>query len=281
MYKAACAALVLAIGVAVSISSGSNVASAATPKPKASKLPYPTIVHVVSRPLCLALRSHVGPIVGALIANDATIAKGQPLFADYNKYNGSQAQAHEDITLLRMENLIGPLVKNFDAIDKLLNDKSVFHYPPRDNDDVRLWKMRDQLQTVVDDQKASLDVISGFVATTQLAQMQHEGIDEAAKTINAPDPGSTPSGIPTVNPAFANPENAGLPQDPHQIDLANIPGLTLGANPTTRLADGLKWTRDQAQVHEAPASQTILANVQDCRPPAASPSPAPSPTPTP
>jgi hypothetical protein len=273
MYKAACAALVLAMSVAVTASAATSVSS---PKPKATSLP-PLIVHVVSRPFCQALRSHIGPAVGALIGNDQTIGKGGPLFADYNKYKGGGFTGSQNITLLRMENLVQPLVKNFAAIDKALNDKAVFHYPPRNNDDLRLLKMRDQLLAVVDDQKASLDVINGFVQTTQLAQMQHEGLDEAKNTVNAPDPGSTPAGMAqsTPLPGFADPDYAGLPPDTHQINLEQIPGLTLGANPVTRLADGLKWTQQQALAHEAPASQTILAGAAECRPPAPTPSPIP------
>lgn len=268
MYRTACVALVFAVGVAIAASAATGVKS---PKPRASSLPYPLISHVVSRPFCQALRTHIGPVVGALIGNDATIGKGVPLFADYNKYKGSGSTASQDITLLRMENLVSPLVKNFEAIDKSLNDKAVFHYPARNNDDLRLLKMRDELLAVVDDQKASLDVINGFVQTTQLAQMQHEGLDEAKKIIQ-PDTASTPA-VATPNPYLTDPNQAGLPPDPHQIDLAQIPGLTLGSNPITRLADGLKWTQGQAQAHEAPASQTILAGAQECRP---APSPSPS-----
>lgn len=275
MIKAASAALVLAVAVAAS--PAPKHATAVKPKPTASPaLHLPTIVTVVSRPICGALRSTIAPTVLALIQNDGTIKQSRPLFDDYNKFvtsGGADNSGFKDLTLMRMGNLVTPLVKNFEAIDKYLNNTAVFHYPPRNDDDRRLLALRQHLQQVRDDQEASLDVINGFAQTKALGEMQHEGLDQA-KAMNGPDVETTPA-VATPNPLLVDPDSAGLPADPYSIDPENIPGLSVGSNPVTRLIGALQYTQTQAQTHETPASQEIFAIVHECSPhsPSASPSP--------
>lgn len=281
MIKVASAALVLVLAVAAS--PAPKHVPAAKPKPTASPaLHYPTIVRVVSRPICSALRNTIAPTVLALLQNDATIQKSRPLFDDYNKFvtsgSAGESSGFKDMTLMRMSNLVTPLVKNFQEIDKYLNDTAVFRYPPRNEDDRRLLALRQHLQQVRDDQEASLDVINGFAQTKALGEMQHEGIDQA-KSMNAPNVSTTPA-VATPNPLAVDPDSAGLPADPYSIDPADIPGLSVGANPTTRLIEGLKYTQAQAQAHETPASKEIFAVVHECSPktaPAASSAPAATP----
>lgn len=277
MMKAASAALVLVLAVAASPASK----HAPAPRPTASPaLHYPTIVRVVSRPICSALRDTIGPTVLALLQNDATIQKSRPLFDDYNKYVASgsagDSSGFKDMTLMRMSNLVTPLVKNFEAIDKYLNNTAVFHYPPRNEDDRRLLALRAHLQQVRDDQESSLDVINGFAQTKALGEMQHEGIDQA-KAMNNPQAAATPV-VATPNPLLQDADSAGLPPDPHSVDPANIPGLSLGSNPVTRLIGALQYTQAQARAHETPASKEIFAVVQECSPNVA-PSSAPAASP--
>ncbi len=274
MMKAASAALVLVLAVAASPPTKHTPA----PRPTASPtLHYPTIVRVVSRPICSALRNTIAPTVLALLQNDATIQKSRPLFDDYNKYvtsgSSSDFSGYKDMTLMRMSNLVTPLVKNFEAIDKYLNNTAVFHYPPRNEDDRRLLALRRHLQQVRDDQEASLDVINGFAQTKALGEMQHEGLDQA-KTMNNPQVAATPIAA-TPNPLAVDPDSPGLPPDPYTIDPANVPGLSVGANPTTRLIGALQYTQMQAQSHETPASKEIFAVVHECSPNVA-PSSAPA-----
>lgn len=271
MMKAASAVLVLVLAVAASPAHKHT----ATPKPRPSASPalhYPTIVRVVSRPICSALRNTIAPTVLALLQNDSTIQKSRPLFDDYNKYvQSGQSSAFKDMTLMRMSNLVTPLVKNFEAIDKYLNDTAIFHYPPRSEDDRRLLALRQHLQQVRDDQSASLDVINGFAQTKALGEMQHEGIDEA-KSMTNPETRSTPA-VATPNPLTVDSDAAGLPADPYSIDPASIPGLSVGSNPVTRMIGALQYTQQQAQAHETPASKEIFAVVHEC-----SPKVAPTPT---
>ena len=57
--------------------------------------------------------------------NDENIAKGVPLFAQYNTANGDKSDAARNIALLRMENLVSPLANNSIAIQQALNQGMV------------------------------------------------------------------------------------------------------------------------------------------------------------
>jgi hypothetical protein len=166
-----------------------------TAKPKAGFSTIPIIASVVSAPFCSALRNRIRPVIGAMITNDAIVASSRPMFEDYLKYesNGPGNDGLRDMSLMHMENLVTPLVTSLASIDQLLNDTNAFHYPPRTADDKRLLALRDKLQAVEAYQKASLDVISGFVDSEQLAQLQVAGND-----INASITGGGPGG-PTSN----------------------------------------------------------------------------------
>ena len=77
--------------------------------------------------------------------------------------------------------------------------------------------------------------------------------------MNQPD---TTKGVPTQpspNPLLNNPDYAGLPPNPYSIDLANVPGLTLGYNPVTRLIEALHWTIDQTQTQENAAATAVMS----------------------
>jgi hypothetical protein len=266
MYKAASAALVLALAVAAAPASH-------TPKaiPTSSPGPqYPLITRVVSKPFCTALHRTIQPAVEALLINDQTIGRSRPLFDDLNKYTGNpESQGMLDMTYMRMSNLVGPMVSSFKAIDKLLDNTAVFHYPPRNDDDRRLLELRDHLIQIRDDQEASLDVINGYAQTQQMGEMQQEGVSEA-KSMAASDT-TTTMATTTPNPMFQDANAPGLPPDPYQVNPVAIPGMSLGANPISRMIGALAWTQGQAQNHEAPAAAIIFAGVRECTAHAAAP----------
>src|SRR5665213_1249899 len=119
MHKALSAVLILAVVL------GASPASKHPAKP-AAKLatPPPTITTVTSRPFCSALRNNIGPAIGTLLQNDNIIRQGPKLLSDYNKAigNGENGTARKDMTLLQMENMVGPLVGNVKSIQKALED---------------------------------------------------------------------------------------------------------------------------------------------------------------
>jgi hypothetical protein len=258
----------------------------------ATPTPPPQIYHVVTRPLCAELHDKIAPAIGMMLQNDATIKKGPPLFKEYNDaaLYGSDAGApgesdpvagdpsgtsntSQNLALLGLENLIRPLANNVIAIQTLLDSPELMHGTGRTEDDAKLQPIREQLLKALAAQSASLDIISGFVDTQQMADLQHAGqgyIDSMAK----PDTSNTISTPGPVNPLESNPNYAGLPPNPYSVDLATIPGLALGYNPVTRLIDGLHWTIDQTAARENDAAKSIMSSASLCS------GPAPSPTPT-
>lgn len=258
------------------------VTAAATPSPP------PQIYHVVSRPLCSELHQHIKPAIGMMLENDTTIKRGPALFKQYNDAalygNGAAAQGgslgadpgsnpSQNIALLGLENLIRPIANNIIAIQTVLDSPQLLNGTGRPEDDARLQQIREKLLKALAAQNASLDVISGFVDTQQMADLQHAGQSEM-NAISQPDASGATSATPSPDPLTSNPNYAGLPPNPYTIDVANIPGLAVGSNPVTRLMDALHWTIDQTATRENEAAEAVMASAALCSAvPLASPSP--------
>ncbi|HLY03517.1 MAG TPA: hypothetical protein VKR56_13615 [Candidatus Cybelea sp.] len=253
--------------------------------------PPPQIYHVVSRPLCSELRQHIKPAIGMMMENDATIKKSPSLFKQYNTASlygsdpataqsgpgamdpGGSANGSQEIALLGIENLIRPIANNIIAIQTVLDSPELRTTTGREDDDKRLQDIRQKLLKALAAQNASLDIISGFVDTQQMANLQHAGeafIGEA----NQPETQRASSSTPPPNPLTYDPNYAGLPPNPYTIDLATVPGLTLGYNPVTRLIEALSWTIDQTSARENDAAKAVMSSAGLCAEvPLASPSP--------
>lgn len=279
MRRAISAVLILAAAIAAA--PVKHAATTAVPVKHAAKSPAPTatlppeIGHVVSRPFCSALRTHIGPAIGTILQNDNILRPVPKLFDDYNRFdgNGETSQAHKDLTVMKMENTVGPLVANIATTKKELDDTAVFHVPPRTADEKRLLEMREQLLDVLGMQEAQLDLVNGFVQTKQLGDIQQagEGINDQ---INGDVDQSKVTGQATPVPGLQQENLGGLKPDPHFVDPTKIPGLTLGSNPITRLNAGLQWAQAQTQKREDLASTKVIEATRLCGAPAA-PKPAP------
>jgi hypothetical protein len=265
-------------------------ATPATPAPT----PPPQIYRVVSRPLCSELHEHIAPAIGMMLQNDTAIKKSPELFKQYNMaslYGSDPATAADprqrvpgnpgdgtsnpaqSMALLSMENLIRPIANNIIAIQTLLDSPQLLHGSGRPEDDKQLKAIRDKLLHALATQNASLDIISGFVDTQQMADLQHSG-QEYIGAMTSPDSQHATSATPAPNPLTVNPNIPGLPQNPYNIELATIPGLTLGYNPVTRLIDGLNWTIDQTATRENDAAKAVMSSAALC---GNIPTPSPSP----
>ncbi|MGA7356242.1 MAG: hypothetical protein WA431_00395 [Candidatus Cybelea sp.] len=272
------------VGLAVMLAMG------ATPSPT----PPPQIYHIVTRPLCSELHGHIAPAVGMMLQNDATIKKSPDLFKQYNTAalygsGGSAADRNpasgdpggtsnpsQQLALQGMENLIRPIANNIIAIETMLDSPTLLNGTGQPDDDKQLQDIRAKLLKALAAQNASLDIISGFVDTQQMADLQHadEGFISSLNKPDINDPGtSTPA--PALNPLEANPNYAGLPPNPYDIDLATLPGLTLGYNPVTRLLEALRWTIDATATRENDAAKAVMSSASLC----SSYLPHPSPTP--
>lgn len=265
------------------------VTIAATPAPGPTAPPQ--IYRVVSRPLCSELRQRIKPAIGMMMENDQTIKRSPNLFKQYNTASlygndsgaaqsgpgamdpGGSSNGPQEIALLGIENLIRPIANNIIAIQTVLDSPELRTSTGLPDDDKRLQEIRQKLLKALAAQNASLDIISGFVDTQQMANLQHAGeayIGEA----NQPETQRATSSTPAPDPLTYDPNYAGLPPNPYTIDLATVPGLTLGYNPVTRLIDALGWTIDQTAARENDAATAVMSSAALCADvPLASPSP--------
>jgi hypothetical protein len=247
-------------------------AALATPAPPAT--PPKTIIHERVSPLCTGLRQNIGPAIGKLLQNDATIAQSRPLLRGYVKAAATNSAA-KDLQVSRIERLISPLVKNTAAIEKLLADPYVFPRAAVSESDRQLLQIRGYLQQVVAQQKNALDVISGFVQTEQLGQLQQEGSDiyqkiVATREIPAAQGGSGPESAQAAGAAPTPPPsevlNAGVRNTPQQqADPAlQDTGLVLGHNPLDVFDWAIGQYQQQLQSSEGSAADLVVKALPLC-----------------
>jgi hypothetical protein len=249
-------------------------------------LPPPVIYHGQASPLCDALARHIKPVIGMMMENDRTIAHSPPLFHRYDQdlanvnQSGSDADsstAERDLTLYHLEQLVGPLANNVLAMQRELEDPSVFPPNPQTDDQRRLDALRNELLKALATQAVSLDLINGYVQTQQLAQMQHEGLSGGnINAITQHDTTYSPNPA-TPDPLIAGHDQAGLSPNPYEIDPLSIPGIagSVGNTPLSRLMAALQWVRQQTNERENIASHSIVEAANSCARRAATPSPHP------
>ncbi len=267
----------IALSVVLLYALAAGAASAAPDVlPTASPTPtpeLPEIYHTLTRPLCSTLKTKIQPALGMMIQNDETIAQSPALFDQYIKRAAEQSDEGQNIAVLRLENLVSPLVNNTLAIQKLLEDPSTFPQTAQTDDDKYLLDIKQKMLKALAAQQAAIDIINGFVDTQQLSQMQHEGFGYLSSITTGPNGQGSPALEQLVGPTpdptkpqmFDNLAlNAGLAPNSYEIDPTKIPGLALGYNPISRLRDGIIWTQDQSKKTEAPLAQTIIATTRLC-----------------
>ena len=260
----------------------------------------PTIIHLVTRPLCAELHKHIAPTVGMMLENDRVMKSSPKLFSDYNKdalygvdnsvsnssgpnggtvmQDSGTMNAAQNMTILKMENMVSPIANNIIAMQKMLDTPALMHGTGNPEDDKKLAAIREKLLKAIADQSATLDIINGFVQTQQMGDLQHQGDEYLNATQQTDVTGKAAITAPaTANPLLADPNQAGLPANPYAIDPANIPGLTLGANPVTRMLEAVNWTLQQTAANENDAGAAIMGAAQECG--AGAPAPAASPAP--
>ncbi|MGA8574749.1 MAG: hypothetical protein WB609_03550 [Candidatus Cybelea sp.] len=253
--------------------------------------PPPQIYRVVTRPLCSRLHQVIAPAIGMMLQNDSTIKRSPALFKQYNdaalygndagssRNNpggdpGGTSNAAQNMALQGMENLIRPIANNIIAIQTALDSPELTHATGVEEDDRQVQAIRDKLLKALAAQNASLDIISGFVDTQQMADLQHA--DEGyISSISQPDSTNAKISTPGPNPLEANPNYAGLPPNPYSIDPATIPGLTLGYNPVTRLIEALRWTIEATETRENDAAKAVMSSNALCSNTLAAPTPPP------
>jgi hypothetical protein len=260
---------------------------AAVPAPKPAPTPLKTITHVRTSPLCSALRRTIGPAIGKVLENDKLIANSKPLLHDYVKASATGLnKGSQDLAVSRLESLIGPLVKNTQQIDKLLNDRYAFPKAAYSDDDQKLLQMRAQLLAVNAQQKKALDMISGFVDTQQLGELQAAGHEYDAALSTNPKATGQVGATPTPPPSDvlnAGVENAS--NDPTRaVDPRYKNTDSVYANPLNVFEQQMSNYQQDIAGTEQVAAKTVIEAVPLCGghipgQPAPSPSPAPAASP--
>lgn len=251
----------------------------ATPAPASNlRTPPPTIYEIVARPICHELRVHLMPSIGMVLENDRAIGKAPAIFKDYIKTalvpdptnkTGYDVTDYDSpgraMAIQHMENLVPKLAQNVIAIQTILTNSSLSKpNPSNDQADAKaLAQIRDQLLRTLAMQSASLDLINGFVTTQQLGDIQHAGT-EYLSAINGTGLTNTP-GPQTPDPAFQEPGAPGLPANPYDIEPGQMPGLAIGYNPVTMVADALEWVRGQTTQHENDVANSLTRIANSCR----------------
>lgn len=278
----------------VALSAGPAPADAAAPKPAAT--PLKTISHVYSKRLCTALRRSIGPAVGHVLQNDRAMQISRPLFDSFVKNSNTGSQAGTDMDVMRLERLVDPMVKNTQAIEHLLND-SVYPRHPQSDEDRQVLAMRAQLEVVLAEQKHALDLISGFVDTQNMAELQaagHEydsaisGNDTKKNASPPPQPAPTAAAAPILNAGVSQQNDPARKYDPRFQNT----GSDVGYNPLSAFGQQMYVYQQEIQAPESKVSAAIFKAIPQCggsvpaQPspaPAAPSSPAPliSPTPKP
>jgi len=246
-------------------------AALATPAPAAT--PPKTIIHLKVSPLCTGLRQNIGPAIGKVLQNDKTIAASRPLLRGYVKASATSS-ASKDLQVSRIERLITPLVQNTAAIEKLLSDPFVFPRVAISESDRQLLEIRAYLKQVVAQQKRALDVISGFVDTEQLGQIQQAGSDALKLTNtreipkaqggNGPQSAQAAGAAPTPPPSEIL--NAGVRQTPQQLSDPALQetGTVVGHNPLDVFDQAIGMYQQQLQSSEGQAADLVVKALPLC-----------------
>ncbi|NNM99654.1 MAG: hypothetical protein HKL91_07645 [Candidatus Eremiobacteraeota bacterium] len=250
---------------AAGLANGKTTAEASPPP---SDLKLPVIIHVIARPLCSGLHQAIGPAIGLMLQNNAIIAKSQPLFDDYVRYNaeGKAGASARQLAQVRMEYLVGPLVKNTAKIDTLLANRNIFN-SGMGGDSKKLAAIKAGLLNSLKIQKSAIDLINGFVSTRQLANMQHSGFEYIGAISGTQEIKNNPFATPTPNSSLYNENYAGIaPQSlgPGTVNLKNLPGLSLGYNPIRAIADVMRWARSTMVQRQNAVAPQVIAAAHEC-----------------
>lgn len=258
-----------------SVGASANGLVAVLPSPSPTKPPQ--IYYVVTRPICAQLQHTITPAIGMLLQDDQDIAKSPPIFNDYlrNAFLSSDAKsaydttnydsAGRDMALQRMEQLVPSLAQNVIGVQKLVESLSKPTGDPAD--DARLQKIRDELLKTVAMQSVSLDLINGFVQTQQLGDIQHAG-EEFLSSITAT--GATgvttppPNALDPYSASMQDPNAPGLPANPYNVDVAAMPGLSVGYNPVSRVVSVLQSVREDTATREKDLANSVGAVATLC-----------------
>jgi hypothetical protein len=226
----------------------------ATPAPP-SLASLRVIANVRSTPLCSVMRARVAPTITALLENDATLDQAPRGFdrmyrdALLSPASGwGQPSARGFINTGNLESLIGPLVQHIKKIDDLLADKS-FNEP-------RLAQIKSEFEAVEAQQKAALNVITGYDATALAWDVLSGG--ETVLAASQPSPRIAAQFDSADFFGGSAPTTQGPRTTPGRFD------ISLAYNPYEPFSQSVIDFRAQGASAESAAASTITPIVESC-----------------
>jgi hypothetical protein len=165
------------------------------------------------------------------------------------------------MALQQMSYLVTPLARNIIAAQTLLDTPKLVEPTGNPSDDATLAKIRSQLLETIAYQRASLDLINGFVQTLQMGELQHAGT-EYLGAISTPDITTAP--VKEHPNQYQDPNTPGLPPNPYALDVTQIPGLAVGYNPLSKVMEAQQWLQTETQKREDTAGSTLSAVLNQC-----------------
>ena len=251
-------------------------ALAAYPSP--SPAPLKTITHVHSTPFCTALRENIGHAVAALITNKTVIGDGKSILLKMAKDQVSAGQPGMvlDIDMVRVDRVVGAMVKNLAATDAALNDLKRIPAVPKTDEERRLAAMRDQLRAVEKRQEFVLNVFSGMYESYSSNELMEKkdlmagatGPDSAAPP-DLSEHGGPDMGAPVVLPPLRSDAAPSPPPGPApNVTPTPIPVQYMGLTGNTSFAgifNGITTDQLYEEALESQAAKTILQYTDECK----------------
>jgi hypothetical protein len=222
------------------------------PVPQPALQQLKTIAHLRATPFCSALGERVAPAIEHVMEADKAIDASRPIFKTmYHDDVVLKSTGRMDFDVQHMEMLITPITSNIKKAEALLRDP-------------QLGEIGRQLQAAIDRQKDALNVVSGFIATYQLGEMQQGGIPDNWRNALTATP-TTPIDGPPAGATILY--GAGVTRSPSEqlLPEQQAENVTLGLDPYLGFSQSVVRARQEGDAAEGAASLAIFAALERCR----------------
>lgn len=275
--------LAVTLAAATAASLGLRALAAEPLQPAPSATPLREIGRVRSTFFCATLHQNVRLALHALVENDKIMGKGHDALEKMASDQVQRARASIPFDRSSVDRVVRELVHNVGEIEKQLDHSTRFPAIAQTDDERKALEIKAQLESVLNAQKDSINVLNGTVETDRLGQMQREGLSDLQSAIG-PESAASPSapGSTSDDDTGSYLAIAGLPAlpqagpDPRTLPASSLIGNTLYGKMAFVVAV------EQARSAQAgrDAARTILTEWRACdparAPPAATPSGQPS-----
>jgi hypothetical protein len=259
------------------------------PTPSASPL-LKTIIIERTTPLCSTLKNSVLDTITGLQANDRVVERSKPVLLQmgkdyipisevgkpFGKKSANFGGAHDPSPALLLDNqhlekLIGAIVHNLAVLDAILNDPTRWPAQVKTDDERAESLLKSQLQAVADQQRETLNTLSGLSATLSLQQLVAAG-DGLQGTANGGGAAGGQVGQSDQDISFqdilsASDRGRGAYIDPTvDTDPAiSVAPTDLTNSPLLRFYWGVSAEQKNTASAEQTLTQTVVADAATCR----------------